>query len=211
MMRYRSAMMEPGVKPPAGTESDEIRRPIRGAGTGTDEPAAAVDICEGEPIACPQERQKRLSAGISAEHDGHSMINGVMVILAVALRVQTRHLPGNDLPAIFSFQPDIRSAVPAMNVDSLALDSDDETIGCDSSVAVSDYLDVFLVKRCGNLLPLLNGVLAFRNALARLRHQPDFPAYFTRHSRIDNIVGKNAIKRADIELALRLREIFFLR
>src|SRR5262249_51100698 len=145
MIRYRPAMMDPGVKPPSGTEPDEIRRPIRGAGSGTDK-SAAVDICEGEGIACPQTRQKRLPAGISAEHDGHSMTSSVIMILAGTMRLQARHLSGNDLPVIFSFQPDVRSAVPAMNVDTLALDSDDETIRCDSSVAVSDYLDVFLVK-----------------------------------------------------------------
>src|SRR5262245_38267283 len=61
-------MIVPGVKPPTGMESDETTR-----ATATAAPAAgaAVGACDNEITARPQAGQKRLSAAICAEHDGH--------------------------------------------------------------------------------------------------------------------------------------------
>jgi len=69
MIRYRSERIAPGVNPPTGTESEEIRRPTRGETAGAASPR--VGICDGEMMACPQTEQKLLVAGISTEHDGH--------------------------------------------------------------------------------------------------------------------------------------------
>jgi hypothetical protein len=71
----------PGVNPPTGIESEEVRRPTgeaiigapaltAGAAAGG-ESAIPVGICETDVIGVPQLRQKRLSAGTSLEHDGH--------------------------------------------------------------------------------------------------------------------------------------------
>src|SRR5512139_99917 len=78
MMRYRSASTIPGVNPPTGIESEEIRRPTGEATMGV--PVAAtgiggdstvpVGIWESEPIGVPHFRQKLLSSGTSLEHDG---------------------------------------------------------------------------------------------------------------------------------------------
>ena len=69
--------MAPGVNPPAGIESDEMSRATPGANAGTFR-GSIVGICEGAPIACPQDEQKRLLAGTSAEHEGHCMAEGGM-------------------------------------------------------------------------------------------------------------------------------------
>jgi hypothetical protein len=60
----------PGVKPPAGTESDEIRRRTCGPASAT--PAGTtVDSADGSVSGVPHVRQNRLSAGDSVAHDGH--------------------------------------------------------------------------------------------------------------------------------------------
>jgi hypothetical protein len=64
------------VNPPTGTESDEIILATWGVSAAG---PSAVGIWESEVIACPQDRQNLLSAGIWAEHFGHSTI-GVGVI-----------------------------------------------------------------------------------------------------------------------------------
>jgi hypothetical protein len=57
------------VKPPTGTESEEMRRTRFGAAAvGA---AAPVVICDDEGIGCPQDKQNRLPAGISAEQNEH--------------------------------------------------------------------------------------------------------------------------------------------
>ncbi len=75
MMRYLSARIVPGVNPPAGIESDDIILATwgvaAGALTGSAAVSAAVGICEGALMECPQELQKRLSGGLCAEHFGH--------------------------------------------------------------------------------------------------------------------------------------------
>jgi hypothetical protein len=65
MMRYRPASAIPGVNPPTGSESEEIRRPI-GAGTATatatgaaGDSTAAVGACEIELTGAPQNWQNR--------------------------------------------------------------------------------------------------------------------------------------------------------
>ena len=75
-MRYRSARIVPGVKPPAGIESDEMRR-AEGVAGAKGLRTAAVAICEGEPIARPHARQNRLVAGTSSAHDEHRMVTSV--------------------------------------------------------------------------------------------------------------------------------------
>src|SRR5262245_4919395 len=68
--------MVPGVKPPIGIESDEMRGAIRAAaaaGLG----AFAVGICEAIcSIGCPQDAQNRLAACTSAEHFGQWTLPG---------------------------------------------------------------------------------------------------------------------------------------
>src|SRR5262249_44433601 len=77
MMRYRSARIVPGVKPPTGIESEGMRR----ASLGADAAAAValpVGISERGVIGCPQEGQNLLPAAMSAEHEGHWIPGGVM-------------------------------------------------------------------------------------------------------------------------------------
>src|SRR5215472_16365030 len=81
MMRYRSARIAPGVKPPASiesldasrptTEEEEGPRPRRTAASATEGVARFVGICDAEEdgTALPHEGQKRESSGTSAEQD----------------------------------------------------------------------------------------------------------------------------------------------
>ena len=74
MIRYRLRSTTPGANPPTGIESDEMSRPTRDAATTAGWPpafAVAVGIWENELMAWPHDKQNRLSAGTSAEHDGH--------------------------------------------------------------------------------------------------------------------------------------------
>jgi hypothetical protein len=67
--------MVPGVNPPTGTESEDIRRPTRGASAeifgASAKGLAAVGIIEIELRGWAQELQNRLSGGFEAEHFGH--------------------------------------------------------------------------------------------------------------------------------------------
>ena len=77
-MRYLSPRIAPGVSPPAGIESDEMRRPTpTAAATCAGAAPGAVTICETDLIACPQEEQNRLLAGFSARHDGQWIVGAV--------------------------------------------------------------------------------------------------------------------------------------
>jgi len=62
----------PGVNPPTGTESEEIRRLTATAGLAAAE-GADVGICEKATIACPHEEQYLLLSVIGAEHAGQCM------------------------------------------------------------------------------------------------------------------------------------------
>src|SRR5262245_54765353 len=82
-MRYRSARTAPGVKPPTGIGSDEIRPPACGA-TARDAAVSATVGNENEMMAYPQTGQKRLSAAILEEQEGHRMTNVCIVYSSAA-------------------------------------------------------------------------------------------------------------------------------
>jgi hypothetical protein len=71
-MRYRSANIIPGVNPPTGNESDEIRRPTGAAGGLGRAPASAVAVgaCDNELIGVPQDGQNLWDGDVSPPQDG---------------------------------------------------------------------------------------------------------------------------------------------
>src|SRR5262245_5265136 len=78
-IRYRSVRIVPGVKPPAGMDSDEICRTAIGTATTAGICfGRVVGNCEGGVTSSPQDKQNRLSRGITAEHDRHWRIEVVM-------------------------------------------------------------------------------------------------------------------------------------
>jgi hypothetical protein len=80
-MRYRPSRTIPGVNPPTGSESDEIRCPTgegiaAAAATATDaagDSTAAVGACETELTGAPQARQNLSDGKTSPPQDGHFM------------------------------------------------------------------------------------------------------------------------------------------
>src|SRR5215472_1473147 len=98
MMRYRSARIAPGVKPPTSIESEEASRPTteeeegprprRTAASATDGVARFVGICESEEeeTALPHDWQKRDSSGISAEQVRQRITWGNAIAREVARR-----------------------------------------------------------------------------------------------------------------------------
>jgi hypothetical protein len=82
-MRYRSARTTPGVNPPAGTESDEARRPTgiddglrRRAAASTDGDARFVGSCETDETGSPHAEQNRAGPETPEPQFGQA-INGV--------------------------------------------------------------------------------------------------------------------------------------
>jgi hypothetical protein len=78
-MRYRPANTIPGVNPPTGNESEEIRRPtgeaIAAAATGAaGDSNSAVVACESEPAGTPQEGQNLLDDDNSPPQDGQIIV-----------------------------------------------------------------------------------------------------------------------------------------
>ncbi len=73
MIRYRSTMTAPGVKPPASIESEEASRPTgeeeggRRAAAATEGVANPVGIWDREERGSPHEEQKRPESETSAE------------------------------------------------------------------------------------------------------------------------------------------------
>lgn len=79
-MRYRSASIAPGVKPPAWIESEDASFPTledvglrRCAASATEGEARFVDSWETEDTPSPQEGQKRAPSGTAAAQLGHGV------------------------------------------------------------------------------------------------------------------------------------------
>ena len=72
-MRYRAVSTVPGVSPPTGMESEEIKRATPAA-TAPAPIAIAVVISDAAPTKCPHDRQNRLSAGNSDAHEGQRIV-----------------------------------------------------------------------------------------------------------------------------------------
>ena len=72
--QYRRSSTIPGVNPPTGSESEEIKRPTGAAGEGGCAPASdaavAVGACDNELTGAPQEGQNLCDGYVSPPQDG---------------------------------------------------------------------------------------------------------------------------------------------
>ena len=81
-----------------------------------------------------------------------------------------------------------------MNVHTFTLNSDDEAVTGHGGIAVSNYLDVFIVQGRDKLLFLSSSVIALGDPPRRLCHQRCFATDFASDTRKHHVIGIDAVE-----------------